>query len=162
MPDPTHDLVTVEIQVDPPFAAHVNVDRIDAATRRTLAVAGVDGAVEVSIVVTSDEAVQALNRTYRGQDKVTDVLSFSQGDDGPPLPPDLPRLLGDVIIAYPQVIVQAARAGWGTDDELEWLIIHGLLHLLGYEDEDEDGRIAMWALGEQILGRRAPGGPADD
>ena len=113
------------------------------------------------MVVTTDEAVRELNRVYRGQDRATDVLSFGQDDDGPPLPPDLPRPLGDVVIAYPQVAAQAGRAGWDTQDELVWLVIHGVLHLLGYDDEDEAGRAAMWAMGEQILGRRAPGGPAD-
>ncbi len=155
------DWLTVDIQIDDAFAPLVDVEAIAGAVRRALETTGVNGAVEVSMVVTTDEAVRELNRVYRGQDRATDVLSFGQDDDGPPLPPDLPRPLGDVVIAYPQVAAQAGRAGWDTQDELVWLVIHGVLHLLGYDDEDEAGRAAMWAMGEQILGRRAPGGPAD-
>ncbi len=161
MPPSASDWLTLDIQVEDAFAPLVDLAAIAAAVRRTLETVGVARAVEVSVVVTTDEVVRELNRAYRGQDRVTDVLSFGQGDDGW-LPPDLPRPLGDVVVAYPQVAAQAARAGWGAPDELTWLVIHGVLHLLGYNDEDEPGRAEMWALGEQILGRRAPGSPIDD
>lgn len=162
MPDAAADRVTIATQVDPAYADAVDVEALEAVVHRALAVAAVEDEVEVSIVVTSDEVVQELNRTYRGQDKTTDVLSFGQEGDGPPLPPGLPRLLGDVVVAYPQVVAQAARAGWSPADELAWLVIHGLLHLVGYDDEEETGRATMWSLGEQALGRRAPGGPAEE
>lgn len=161
MPPNDADRLTVDIQIDETFAPLVDAEAIVAAVRHTLDTVGIDGAVEVSIVLTTDEVVRELNRVYRGQDKATDVLSFGQDDGGPLLPPDLPRLLGDVVIAYPQVAAQAGRAGWDAQDELVWLVIHGVLHLLGYDDADEAGRAAMWAMGEQILGRRAPGGPTD-
>lgn len=162
MPPSDSDWLTIDIQVDDAFAPLVDPAVIAAAVRRTLETVGVTGAIEVSVVVTTNEAVRELNRVYRGQDKVTDVLSFGQGDDGLSLPPDLPRPLGDVVVAYPQVAAQAARAGWGAQDELIWLVIHGVLHLLGYDDEDEPGRAEMWALGEQVLGRRAPDSSVDD
>ncbi|MCW5849967.1 MAG: rRNA maturation RNase YbeY [Anaerolineae bacterium] len=156
MDQPAADMIQIDSQVDEEFAAEVDVAQVEAAARRALALVNLSEAVELSIVVTSDETLRELNRTYRGQDKVTDVLSFGQDGDDLILPPDLPRLLGDVVVAYPRVVVQAARAGWTPGDELAWLVIHGVLHLLGYDDETEEGRAEMWALGEQALGRAAP------
>ena len=156
MDQPVGDATQIDIQVDEPFAAEVDVASVEAAARRALATVGVAEPVELSIVVTGDNTLRELNRTYRGQDKVTDVLSFGQDGDNLVLPPDMPRLLGDVVVAYPRVVAQAARAGWAPADELAWLVIHGVLHLLGYDDETDEGRAEMWALGEQALGRAAP------
>ena len=156
MDQPAADMIQIDSQVDEELAAEVDVAQVEAAARRALALVNLSEAVELSIVVTSDETLRELNRTYRGQDKVTDVLSFGQDGDDLILPPDLPRLLGDVVVAYPRVVVQAAQAGWTPGDELAWLVIHGVLHLLGYDDETEEGRAEMWALGEQALGRSAP------
>ena len=150
------DTAQIDIQVDEEFAAEVDVAGVEAAARRALATVGVAEPVELSIVVSGDETLRELNRAYRGQDKVTDVLSFGQDGDDLVLPPDMPRLLGDVVVAYPRVVAQAARAGWSAADELGWLIVHGVLHLLGYDDETDEGRAEMWTLGEQALGRSAP------
>ena len=156
MDRPAADETQIDIQVDEAFAANVDVAQVEVAARRALTTVGVSEAVELSIVVTTDDALRELNRVYRGQDKVTDVLSFGQDGDDLVLPPDMPRLLGDVVVAYPRVVAQAVQAGWTPDDELAWLVIHGVLHLLGYDDETEEGRAEMWALGEQALGRAAP------
>jgi len=156
----------IDIQVDDDYASEVDLAGVETAAQRALATAGVKIPVELSLLITSDTTLHELNRQYRDQDKVTDVLSFPQQDltptelvelaGLPPLEPGQPSLLGDVVIAYPRVVAQAAQAGWATSDELAWLVIHGVLHLLGYDDEDEDGRAEMWALGEQALGKPAP------
>ncbi|MFN8499339.1 MAG: rRNA maturation RNase YbeY [Anaerolineae bacterium] len=154
--------VNVDVQVDEPFMDVVDTVAVEAAARRATATIGLQGAAEISVLVTDDESLRELNHTYRGQDKATDVLSF--GQDGPDMaswPQDAPRMLGDVVISYPRVVEQAQKAGWREEDELLWLVIHGVLHLLGYDDEDEDGRAEMWTLGEMILGKPAPGGPAE-
>ncbi|MHB8577217.1 MAG: rRNA maturation RNase YbeY, partial [Dehalococcoidia bacterium] len=111
----------------------------------------IDGSV-VSIVITDDETVRRLNRDYRGYDEPTDVLSFGLSelakpatDDEEPapefvLPPDSGAELGEVIIAYPTAERQAAAHGRAVDHELAHLLIHGILHLLGfdhYEPEEE-------------------------
>ncbi len=145
----------IDVSVDDAYAEAVDVAAVEAAAQRTLAVVGAVDPVEVSILITGDETLQELNRTYRGQDKPTDVLSFGQGDDDTPPLPDIPRLLGDVVVSYPRAVAQAAQAGWATDDELAWLVIHGVLHLSGYDDESEDGWAEMVALGEQALGKAA-------
>lgn len=146
----------IDVQIDEELITMVSTSTIVDAASRTLATAQVDEPVEVSIMITGDALLHELNRTYRGQDKSTDVLSFGQDEADIPSAPGLPRLLGDVVISYPRVVAQAAQAGWTPQDELAWLVIHGVLHLLGYDDEDEDGRAEMWRLGEQVLGKPAP------
>ncbi|MFN8472068.1 MAG: rRNA maturation RNase YbeY [Anaerolineae bacterium] len=154
--------VNVDVQVDDVFAPVVDVGAVEGAAQRAVATIGVQGAAEISVLVTDDESLRELNRTYRGVDKATDVLSFGQdGADMAGWPEDAPRMLGDVVISYPRVVEQAQKAGWQEEDELLWLVIHGVLHLLGYDDEDEDGRAEMWTLGELILGKPAPGGPTE-
>jgi len=88
-------------------------------------------AMELSVLLTGDEGIRALNRDYRGQDQATDVLSFSQleeegGDTG---------LLGDVVISVETALRQAGEHRLSLDEELALLLIHGTLHLLGYDHE---------------------------
>lgn len=102
----------------------------------------------VSIAVVSDARVRALNRQYRGKDAPTDVLSFPVTDDGA-LVPSAPRgalrvvpHLGDIAIARGVARRQAKRAGHAERIELRVLALHGLLHLLGYDHETDDGQMA--------------------
>lgn len=113
-------------------------------------------AATATVRFVSDEEMRELNRTYRGFDKSTDVLSFP-GDLPPraeaerskaapaesvPAPPVLPGQephLGDVVIAVPTAERQAAERGHGADRELRLLMLHGVLHCLGYDHEVDDG-----------------------
>ncbi|MCI0438855.1 MAG: rRNA maturation RNase YbeY [Chloroflexi bacterium] len=122
----------------------------------------------LSIVVADDGTVRELNRTHRGLDENTDVLSFSfehageyYGDGAPPsqwsedvnfvMPPDESAGLGEVIISYPQVARQAAEAGHSVERELVHMLAHGILHLLGYDHEQPDDEAAMRARENQVL-----------
>jgi probable rRNA maturation factor len=87
----------------------------------------------VTVAIVSDARVRALNRQYRRKDKATDVLSFPSGDRG---------YLGDVVIAAGVAARQAREAGHTLATELRVLALHGLLHLLGYDHERDDGRMA--------------------
>jgi probable rRNA maturation factor len=87
----------------------------------------------VTVAIVSDARVRALNRQYRRKDKVTDVLSFPSGERG---------YLGDVVIAAGVAARQAREAGHTLAAELRVLALHGLLHLLGYDHERDDGRMA--------------------
>lgn len=129
----------------------------ETATRAALAVladqdmAPSDGgdAYEISIVLADDAFVRDLNRQYRNIDRPTNVLSFPADDDdglGP-------RLLGDVILAYETVQREADAAGKRMLDHVSHLIIHGALHLLGFDHEDEQEAIEMEALETAILAR---------
>jgi probable rRNA maturation factor len=87
----------------------------------------------VTVAVASDARVQTLNRTFRGKDQPTDVLSFPAEEAGN---------LGDVVIAAGVARRQAREAGHSLQTELKVLALHGLLHLLGYDHERDDGRMA--------------------
>ncbi len=106
----------------------------------------------VTLVITGGEAVRELNRIYRGVDALTDVLSFAAAE-GPEFvtPEEMPPYLGDVIIALPVAEEQAAEEGRPIEDELTLLIVHGCLHLLGYNHADEAERTLMWAVQDEIL-----------
>jgi len=112
----------------------------------------------VSIAVVSDARMRALNRRYRGKDRVTDVLSFpfdvsSEPFAGPtPHAPSPRPPLGEIVIAAGRARRQAAEAGHSLATELRVLALHGLLHLLGYDHEDDDGRMARV---ERALRRRS-------
>src|SRR5438105_4264797 len=91
---------------------------------------GVSPNAELSLVFCDDPFIHVLNRDYRGKDAPTDVLSFAQ--DGPG------GLLGDVVISVPTARRQAEARGASVPDEIEWLFLHGCLHLLGYDDETDE------------------------
>jgi len=91
----------------------------------------------VTLAVTSDRRIRGLNRTWRGQDKATDVLSFPAGDDPGPAPH-----LGDIVISRETAARQARHEGHSLATELRVLALHGLLHLLGYDHERDSGRMA--------------------
>lgn len=104
----------------------------------------------VTILLTDDERMRSLNRQFRSQDKSTDVLSFSFGEEQMSLGNDL-QYLGDIAISVPYAQRQAAAQGHSTTDELQLLAIHGLLHLLGYDHDSPDAKEEMWAVQRNIL-----------
>ncbi len=103
---------------------------------------------ELSIVLTGDEEIQQLNNQYLEIDAPTDVLSFSGGDVDPETNK---RYLGDIIISYPRAKSQAAARGGSDWSELQLLVVHGILHLLGYDHAEELQKKEMWALQAQVL-----------
>ena len=112
---------------------------------------------EVSVLLTDDATVHEMNRAYRGYDRPTDVLSFAlqeQIPDAPPMPalPGQPVLLGDVIISIDTAERQANALGITLESELALLTVHGILHLLGYEDETESGAARMRVREQAVLG----------
>ena len=118
------------------------LSRISRQARKTLAALGLNHA-ELSVVFASPQAVRKLNNQYRGIDSTTDVLSFAIHDfkGRPSLFKKADKnsqtelLLGDVIIDPQRAALQAAEIGHPLTDEIDRLIIHGLLHLLGYDHE---------------------------
>jgi probable rRNA maturation factor len=96
---------------------------------------------EVSIAFVGDKEISKLNKVYRKIDKATDVLSFSGEDD----------FLGEIVIDYAQIKRQAKEFKKSTNEELIFILVHGLLHLVGYDDRTEKGRVEMIGLGEKFL-----------
>jgi probable rRNA maturation factor len=88
---------------------------------------------ELSVLFIGDRAMRTLNSTYRGKDATTDVLSFSLREGR--FAHIQPEMLGDIVISLPVAELQARAAGHSTVRELERLLVHGLLHLLGYDHE---------------------------
>jgi probable rRNA maturation factor len=114
----------------------------EAAQRLLNAVGRSD--TEISVVLTDDTTIHTLNRQWRSKDKPTDVLSFPQDDR---------RYLGDVVISVDTATRQATARGWQLAEELALLLVHGILHLLGHEDDTEEGSEAMKTIETQILGK---------
>ena len=121
---------------------------LTALVRRVLRAEGVAGPIELSIAVTDDETVRELNRRYRGVDAPTDVLSFSLQDDSD----GDESLLGELVIALPTAQRQAVEQGHSLEEELAHLLVHGLLHLLGYDHERPAEARRMRAREEALLG----------
>lgn len=130
---------------------------IDAATVR-LGLSRFDS--ELSILFTDDAAIKTLNAAWRGKDKSTNVLSFpsvgiAPGDDPGPL-------LGDVVLAGETVFSEAALEGKSVDDHLRHLIVHGFLHLLGYDHENDTDAEEMEAAETAILADMGVSDPYSD
>jgi len=141
----------IEVQVDEAFARAVDVERVRQRVVQTLEATGWSSPVVVSITITDDGTVRDLNRDYLGIDAPTDVLAFSQMDGADmPAVEGLPHL-GDVIVSYQRATAQAGEYGEPVHQELERLVVHGLHHLLGYDDRTEGERERMWEMQERIL-----------
>ncbi len=114
---------------------------------------------EMTLVLTDDATIRELNRVFRHVDSPTDVLAFpAAGGADFVLPPNLPPYLGDVLISYPTALAQASAQGHPVEQELTLLIVHGCLHLLGYDHETEEERQRMWARQEELCAKLATQG----
>ena len=112
-----------------------------------------DHDVEVAIRVVDAEEIRTLNKLFRDMDKATNVLSFPAGDiDG--LPSEAGRLLGDIVVCAAIVAAEAAAQGKPLANHWGHMIVHGTLHLLGFDHEDEAEATAMEALEARILASR--------
>ena len=106
----------------------------------------------IGIRLTDDDEQRRLNCTHRGKDAPTNVLAFLLADLADPLPPGSPLLLGDIVLALETVRGEAEAQGKPLADHLRHLVVHGVLHLLGFDHESEAEAAAMEALEVEILG----------
>ncbi len=149
---------TIDVQVEDPYSSEVKPGLLHQAAEATLRHQQVEEACELVLVVTGDETVRQLNERYRGVDAPTDVLAFPHQSKSPAPPaatfvsaPGFPRYLGDVLISCPRAKAQATEAGHQLAVELQLLTVHGVLHLLGWEDETDPERTRMWHAQKAIL-----------
>jgi len=151
---------------------------LELAVKQTLRQAGIEQPVTFSLLITDDETIHNLNKQYRQQDKPTDVLSFPLLDTPlvkapadqlwlPPeddaqhkaqakspvfvTPSELATNLGDIVISWPTVLRQAAGSNTSPAYEFLYLLSHGTLHLVGYDDQSEAGYQAMVHLQQSVL-----------
>ncbi|MTT33269.1 rRNA maturation RNase YbeY [Terrilactibacillus sp. BCM23-1] len=117
----------------------------------------IEGDCELSLTFVDNDRIQAINAEYRDKDQPTDVISFAleelDDDEVSIIDPNLeaPRVLGDIIVSIPKARVQAQSYEHSFDRELGFLVIHGLLHLLGYDHMTESDAKKMFTLQEDIL-----------
>jgi len=147
--------VTLAITYEGAFDQTVDEDQLRRCVERAVGSQFPSGEVELSLVFVDDTAIRGLNRQFRGVDAVTDVLSFPQEDAAAGaefVVPGLgPRLLGDVVISVPRAIRQAEEFGHSIAREIAYLMVHGTLHLLGYDHETAAERQRMRELEEAAL-----------
>ncbi|WP_337996461.1 rRNA maturation RNase YbeY [Oleispirillum naphthae] len=125
-----------------------------AEVAQRAAEAGCAAPAETALALSTDAAVQELNRDWRGIDKPTNVLSFATWwDDGcpPPPAPGLPLLLGDLAVARETLLAEAAAETKAPADHFAHLVLHGLLHLLGYDHQDAAAAREMESLEIRLL-----------
>lgn len=103
---------------------------------------------DLSIIITDDDQMHQLNREYLGIDSPTDVLSFPAGYMDPD---SQSAYLGDVLISYPRAVEQASAGGHPVEQELQLLVVHAVLHLLGYDHMEEEEKARMWEAQGQVL-----------
>ena len=149
-------LHTVDIQIEAPYQCRVHTEALQEAAEATLQYQHIEEPCELVVVVTGDETLHHLNRRHRGVDAPTDVLAFPHQTQGrAPFvfvdAPGFPCFLGDVIISFPRAEAQALEADNALLAELQLLVIHGVLHLLGYDDETESERTRMWQAQQDVL-----------
>jgi probable rRNA maturation factor len=149
----------ITVQVDRALAAEVDAAHLRRVLTAALATEGRARGHAVDLRITDEATIHALNRDHRGVDSPTDVLSFPLlADPADPrqtmpfiLPPAARQHLGDIVISWPRAEAQAAEFAHSVDRETAYLVVHGLLHLLGYDHEEPSDARTMRAREELIL-----------
>jgi len=147
----------INVLIEEGIEPSVDIEWLQQIVEKTLLAENIPPNAEVSLVIVGQERIQELNREYRGKDRPTDVLSFSLIEQKENEtedfinPPDGLIHLGEVIISYPQAVLQADEHQHSIKKEMEILMIHGILHLLGYDHEQPEKAPAMIAREKEIL-----------
>ena len=123
----------------------------ERAAQAALAAGGAPAEAEVSVVFVDDDYIRRLNRQYRGVDAPTDVLSFAMQEGEPLAGKEEEVILGDVVVSLPAAQRQCAEYGHSLEREVAYLIVHGVLHLLGYDHQTDEQKQVMRAKEEVVL-----------
>ena len=137
----------IDLQVGARYQGKIQAARLRQAARATLEQQRIKRRVELTIVITGNAQLRSLNRAFRKVDAPTDVLSFAT--DERPRPDSL--YLGDVVISYPKAREQAAAGQHAVEAELQLLVVHGVLHLLGHDHYTAAEKNVMWKAQAAIL-----------
>ncbi len=140
----------IHIEIEEQFQEQVDETLLEQAVRITLADVGEEEPLGLAVLVVGDEQIRAMNRQYRDVDAPTDVLAFPAGDVDPGTGE---RYLGDVLIAYPRAESQAQARGHAAREELQLLVVHGVLHLLGHDHATPNEKSRMWERQSEILAK---------
>ncbi len=121
---------------------------LEIAAQEVLRLAGEDASDNMTIVLSDDDELRRLNMQFLENDVPTDVLSFPSGEYDPDTQANY---LGDIIISLARAQMQSTQAGHPLKDELQLLVVHGVLHLLGYDHLEEDEKVEMWRVQAEAL-----------
>lgn len=136
----------IHIEINPSLQIDLKPDILKRAAQVTLAHETIEA--DLSIVLTDDAQLHGLNREYLGIDAPTDVLSFPASETDPDT---ARRYLGDILISVPRAEEQARAAGHALDAEVQLLVVHGSLHLLGYDHAEDEEKADMWQTQAEVL-----------
>ena len=153
----------INVLIEEGYKGYLGVGWLQSIAEQVLVAQNADSRLELGLVITNQERVQQLNRSYLGKDEPTDVLAFSmlpeplatgESEIAAPFvqPPDGVLHLGEVIISYPQAVIQAEEHRHSVKREIAILIIHGVLHLLGYEHDKPELEHQMKTREKETLG----------
>jgi probable rRNA maturation factor len=144
----------VNVQFAEDIVSPLAEEQIQLAVEEALRQAGATPEVDLAVVLTDDRELHRLNRDYLGIDAPTDVLSFPAGF----VDPDSNQTyLGDILISLERARQQAEVSQHAVQQELLLLIVHGVLHLLGYDHAEKEEKERMWSLQEKIIAHLASG-----
>ena len=160
-----NDHVEILCDLEPVSSSTISV--VKNAAESALYAEHKDGPIDVTVMIANDEQIRKLNREFKGEDEITDVLAFNtyakndntDADEWPDFSGSGIRSrvnkqrLGDIALCLPQVARQAAENGNTTDNELAMLTIHGVLHLLGYDHASLEEETVMFGKTEVILSK---------
>ncbi len=152
----------INVLIEEGFEEYLGASWLQSVVEQVLVAQNADPRVELGLVITGQERVRQLNRSYLGKDESTDVLSFSmlpeplasgESEASTPFvpPPDGVLHLGEVIVSYPQAVIQAEEHRHSVKREIAVLIIHGVLHLLGYDHDQPEPERRMKTREEELL-----------
>ena len=138
----------IHVEINPSLETTFNVGILQKAGQVTMDHCQPELDSDLSILLSDDDQVRALNKKYLNIDETTDVLSFSSKE----IDPESNRMyLGDVIISHSRALDQARLAGHDVEVELQLLVVHGVLHLLDFDHGEPEQKIRMWKTQEIIL-----------
>jgi probable rRNA maturation factor len=139
----------IHVEIDSETGVIISIELVERAARATLDLSGVPDA-DLTLVLTGDERIRALNRDFLRVDAPTDVISFPADE---PDPETGRRYLGDVVLSVPRAAEQAQAGGHALEAEVQLLVVHGVLHLLGHNHAEAEEKARMWAAQSEVLER---------
>jgi len=138
----------INFNINETYEGQIDTDRFEATASAVLAELVQDENAELTIAVEDDSHLQSLNLEFLGIDAPTDVLSFPAGE----IDPESGNLyLGDIILSLPRATQQAQNANHPVENEMQLLVIHGILHLLGYDHTTPELKTEMWSVQARLL-----------
>jgi probable rRNA maturation factor len=137
------------------LAPQISADLVERAARQALAHQSAPAESDLTIVLSDDAQLHELNRQWMGTDAPTDVLSFPSDETDPE---SGNRYLGDILISVQRAAEQAQAAGHATEAEVQLLVVHGVLHLVGHDHAEAGEKAKMWLAQGEILSQLGLGG----